>query len=155
MHLNDVFPPTKPCPFDIDSHHASSAFPLQMPVRLLVHAHIKGLETHGYVQVAPPPRRTSGCMYVVWRRRRGAQVVACRLCGAAAAAHKWVHVGCVAPPPRRTSGCMQVEYALQTSREVCVGTKLKHLLPFPLPFPCPKGEGGEGGGGRRLLTDTL
>src|SRR6218665_2096100 len=64
-----------------------------------------------------------------WRRRRGELVGACMLCGAAAAAHKWLHVGCVAPP-RRTSGCMQVEYALQTSREVCVGTILKHFLKY-------------------------
>src|SRR6218665_3485110 len=42
-----------------------------MTVRLLVHAHIRGLEAHGYVQVG---RR---------RRRRGGLVVAC-MSGAAA-----------------------------------------------------------------------
>src|SRR6218665_251133 len=45
-----------------------------MTVRLLVHAHIRDLEAHGYVQVGR------------LRRRRGSLVVACWW-GAAAAAH--------------------------------------------------------------------
>src|SRR6218665_2158506 len=57
-----------------------------MTVRLLVHAHIRDLEAHGYEQVG---RRRRGGLVVACRYRRrprGGLVVACRW-DAAAAAH--------------------------------------------------------------------
>src|SRR6218665_623450 len=63
-----------------------------MTVRLLVHAHIRDLEVHGYVQVGRRRRRGGLVVACRWacrrrRRRRGGLVVAC-WGGVAAAAVK-------------------------------------------------------------------
>src|SRR6218665_1662040 len=90
MHLNDVFPPTNT--LSIRYRSPSCVFCISIVsandreiVSTCTYKRFGGawIRTGG----APPPRRSSGCMQVGCRRRRGELVVACRWDAAAAAAH--------------------------------------------------------------------
>src|SRR6218665_3552497 len=75
---------------------------------MLIH-NVNSTNHAGGVSQPPPPWRTSGCMQVGFRRRRGALVVACRWGVVAAASNKWLHAGGVPQVDGWYSKCCVLE----------------------------------------------